>query len=84
MKTIRYQTTQNEIVDHCISQRQHDSVILTGTPHGVGFVRRPPVFLQPGEIVTIEIDKIGTLILTNPVISLAGSAPKTPFSCSSF
>jgi 2-keto-4-pentenoate hydratase/2-oxohepta-3-ene-1,7-dioic acid hydratase in catechol pathway len=43
------------------------TVILTGTPHGVGFARKPPVFLQPGDIVTIEIDKIGSL--TNPVIA---------------
>lgn len=42
------------------------TVILTGTPHGVGFARKPPVFLQPGDTVSIEIDKIGTL--TNPVI----------------
>ena len=42
------------------------TVILTGTPHGVGFVRKPPVFLKPGDIVTIDIDRIGAL--TNPVI----------------
>jgi 2-keto-4-pentenoate hydratase/2-oxohepta-3-ene-1,7-dioic acid hydratase in catechol pathway len=42
------------------------TVILTGTPHGVGFARKPPVFLQPGDTVTVEIDKIGAL--TNPVI----------------
>jgi len=43
------------------------TVILTGTPHGVGFARKPPVFLQPGDTVTIEIDRIGAL--TNPVIA---------------
>jgi len=42
------------------------TVILTGTPHGVGFARKPPVFLQPGDSVTVEIDRIGTL--TNPVV----------------
>lgn len=41
------------------------TVILTGTPEGVGFTRTPPVFLQEGDIVTIEIEKIGQL--TNPV-----------------
>ena len=45
------------------------TVILTGTPHGVGFARKPPVFLQPGDTVTIEIDRIGAL--TNPVIAEA-------------
>ena len=42
------------------------TVILTGTPHGVGFARTPPVYLQPGDQITIEIEKIGEL--TNPVI----------------
>jgi 2-keto-4-pentenoate hydratase/2-oxohepta-3-ene-1,7-dioic acid hydratase in catechol pathway len=42
------------------------TVILTGTPHGVGFARKPPVFLKPGDTATIEIEKIGSL--TNPVV----------------
>jgi 2-keto-4-pentenoate hydratase/2-oxohepta-3-ene-1,7-dioic acid hydratase in catechol pathway len=41
------------------------TVILTGTPQGVGMGRKPPRFLQPGETVTVEIEKIGQL--TNPV-----------------
>ncbi len=41
------------------------TVILTGTPHGVGMARKPPVLLKDGDTVTIEIEKIGTL--TNPV-----------------
>jgi 2-keto-4-pentenoate hydratase/2-oxohepta-3-ene-1,7-dioic acid hydratase in catechol pathway len=40
-------------------------LILTGTPPGVGFARTPPVFLQDGDEVTVEIEGIGTL--TNPV-----------------
>lgn len=43
------------------------TVILTGTPHGVGFARKPPVWLKAGDTVTIEIEKIGAL--TNPVIN---------------
>lgn len=42
------------------------TVILTGTPHGVGFARKPPVFLKAGDTVSIEIDGIGRL--TNPVV----------------
>ena len=41
------------------------TVILTGTPHGVGFARQPPVFLKHGDTVTIEVPEIGQL--TNPV-----------------
>jgi 2-keto-4-pentenoate hydratase/2-oxohepta-3-ene-1,7-dioic acid hydratase in catechol pathway len=41
------------------------SVILTGTPHGVGFARTPPVWLRPGDTITVELEKIGSL--SNPV-----------------
>jgi 2-keto-4-pentenoate hydratase/2-oxohepta-3-ene-1,7-dioic acid hydratase in catechol pathway len=41
------------------------TVLLTGTPSGVGMARKPPVWLQPGDVVTVEIEKIGAL--TNPV-----------------
>lgn len=37
------------------------TVILTGTPEGVGFARQPPVFLRPGDRIEVEIDGIGTL-----------------------
>jgi 2-keto-4-pentenoate hydratase/2-oxohepta-3-ene-1,7-dioic acid hydratase in catechol pathway len=42
------------------------TVILTGTPHGVGVARDPKVFLKHGDTLTVEIEKIGEL--TNPVI----------------
>ncbi|MEY2466704.1 MAG: hypothetical protein QOD03_1225 [Verrucomicrobiota bacterium] len=41
------------------------TVILTGTPHGVGMAQKPPRWLKPGDSVTIEIEKIGAL--TNSV-----------------
>jgi 2-keto-4-pentenoate hydratase/2-oxohepta-3-ene-1,7-dioic acid hydratase in catechol pathway len=41
------------------------TVILTGTPEGVGFTRRPPRFLKDGDIVSIWIESVGELI--NPV-----------------
>jgi 2-keto-4-pentenoate hydratase/2-oxohepta-3-ene-1,7-dioic acid hydratase in catechol pathway len=40
-------------------------VISTGTPHGVGFARKPPIFLRAGDEVVVEIDGIGKL--SNPV-----------------
>jgi len=42
-------------------------VIATGTPPGVGFARTPPVFLRPGDVVSVEIERIG--VLTNPVVA---------------
>ncbi len=43
------------------------TVIMTGTPQGVGFARKPPVWLKPGDEVIIEIEKIGKLV--NPVVA---------------
>ena len=37
------------------------TVILTGTPHGIGGARKPPVWLKHGDTISIEIEKIGTL-----------------------
>ena len=45
------------------------TVILTGTPHGIGAARKPPIFLKAGDTVTIEVNGIGAL--TNPVIEEA-------------
>ena len=45
------------------------TVILTGTPHGVGMARTPPVFLKAGDTIDVVIEGIGTL--TNPVIDEA-------------
>lgn len=42
------------------------TVIITGTPQGVGFARKPPRFLKAGDEVTVEIERIGKLI--NPVV----------------
>ena len=44
---------------------ERGDVIITGTPGGVGAARKPPVFMQPGDIYEVEIEGIG--ILTNPV-----------------
>ena len=41
-------------------------IIATGTPPGVGMARKPPVYMQPGDVVSAEISGLGTL--TNPII----------------
>ena len=40
-------------------------VIATGTPAGIGAARTPPRWLRPGDVVRIEIEKVGAL--ENPV-----------------
>lgn len=41
-------------------------LIVTGTPSGVGMARKPPLYMKAGDVVEIEIDKIG--VLSNPVV----------------
>jgi 2-keto-4-pentenoate hydratase/2-oxohepta-3-ene-1,7-dioic acid hydratase in catechol pathway len=42
-------------------------VLFTGTPGGVGMGRKPPVFLKPGDVVEVEIEKLG--VLRNEVVA---------------
>ena len=49
-------------------------VIATGTPPGVGFARKPPVFLRDGDVVEVEIERLG--ILTNTVIAAEKAVSK--------
>jgi 2-keto-4-pentenoate hydratase/2-oxohepta-3-ene-1,7-dioic acid hydratase in catechol pathway len=42
-------------------------IIATGTPSGVGFARTPPEFMQPGDVVEVEIERIG--VLRNPIVA---------------
>jgi len=42
------------------------TIILTGTPEGIGFSRQPPLYLKEGDVISVQIEKIG--ILTNKVI----------------
>jgi 2-keto-4-pentenoate hydratase/2-oxohepta-3-ene-1,7-dioic acid hydratase in catechol pathway len=50
-------------------------IIATGTPAGVGYRREPPVFLEPGDVVEVEIEGLGTLV--NPVVGADGG-PRPP------
>jgi 2-keto-4-pentenoate hydratase/2-oxohepta-3-ene-1,7-dioic acid hydratase in catechol pathway len=43
-------------------------VISTGTPEGVGFARKPPLRMKPGDVVEVEIDG-GIGVLCNPIIA---------------
>ena len=45
-------------------------VIATGTPAGVGYARKPPLFLKPGDVCEVTIDGIGTL--RNPIKDAVG------------
>lgn len=37
------------------------TVIVTGTPTGIGYTQKPPVLLQDGDNMTVSIDRIGAL-----------------------
>jgi acylpyruvate hydrolase len=45
-------------------------VIATGTPGGVGFARKPPVWLEPGSVIEVTIEGVGTI--RNRVVAEAG------------
>jgi 2-keto-4-pentenoate hydratase/2-oxohepta-3-ene-1,7-dioic acid hydratase in catechol pathway len=63
-------------IDHVVSflsqtvTLEPGDVIATGTPPGVGFARKPPVFLKPGDVVEVEVEKLG--VLSNPVVADQG------------
>jgi len=50
-------------IEYCSSftRLEPGDVIATGTPGGVGAKREPPLWLKPGDIVEVEIDKVGLL-----------------------
>jgi 2-keto-4-pentenoate hydratase/2-oxohepta-3-ene-1,7-dioic acid hydratase in catechol pathway len=49
-----------ELLSSVMTLRTGD-VCLTGTPAGVGFARKPPLYLKPGDVIETEIGGIGTL-----------------------
>ena len=56
------------LIAYCstISTLMPGDVIVTGTPSGVGFARKPPRYLEPGDVCEVEIEGIG--ILRNPIV----------------
>jgi 2-keto-4-pentenoate hydratase/2-oxohepta-3-ene-1,7-dioic acid hydratase in catechol pathway len=46
-------------------------VIATGTPGGVGFARNPPVWLEPGDVIEVSVDDVGTI--RNRVVAEEGA-----------
>lgn len=56
------------IIAYCstFTKLEIGDVIVTGTPGGVGAKRTPPLWMKPGDIVEIEIDRVG--LLRNPII----------------
>ena len=72
-KTLQSSTTSSMIFDvatlikeaSTIFTLEPGDVIVTGTPAGVGFVRKPPIFMKNGDTCEIEIEKVG--LLSNPI-----------------
>ena len=57
-----------ELIEYCSTfiELEPGDVIVTGTPGGVGAARKPPVFMDDGDLIEIEVKPIGTL--SNPVV----------------
>jgi 2-keto-4-pentenoate hydratase/2-oxohepta-3-ene-1,7-dioic acid hydratase in catechol pathway len=47
-------------------------LLATGTPSGVGYARTPPWLLQPGDVVEVEVDRLG--VLRNTIVGGDGRA----------
>jgi acylpyruvate hydrolase len=58
------------IISEAMTLRSGD-LIVTGTPSGVGASRKPPLWMRPGDVVEVEIEKIGCL--SNPVMEEAAA-----------
>ena len=56
------------LINYCstIWHLEPGDVIVTGTPGGVGWSRKPPVFMKHGDVCEVEIEKLG--ILRNPIV----------------
>ena len=52
-----------EIIEHITRSitLEPGDVIATGTPAGVGYARKPPVFLRAGDVMTVDIEGVGSL-----------------------
>jgi 2-keto-4-pentenoate hydratase/2-oxohepta-3-ene-1,7-dioic acid hydratase in catechol pathway len=53
------------LISHTFTLRPGD-LLATGTPSGVGYARTPPWLLQPGDVVEVEVERVG--VLTNRVV----------------
>jgi 2-keto-4-pentenoate hydratase/2-oxohepta-3-ene-1,7-dioic acid hydratase in catechol pathway len=53
------------LISHTFTLRPGD-LLATGTPSGVGYARTPPWLMQPGDVVEVEVDRLG--VLTNRVV----------------
>ena len=56
------------LISHTFTLRPGD-LLATGTPSGVGYARTPPWLLQPGDVVEVEVERLG--VLTNTVVENA-------------
>jgi 2-keto-4-pentenoate hydratase/2-oxohepta-3-ene-1,7-dioic acid hydratase in catechol pathway len=54
------------LISHTFTLRPGD-LLATGTPSGVGYGRTPPWLLQPGDVVEVEVERLG--VLRNPVVA---------------
>ncbi len=58
-------TTLVEITE-CMTLQPGDCIAM-GTPAGVGYPRKPPVFMQAGDVAEVEVENVG--VLSNSVIA---------------
>ena len=57
---------KDDIIEQLLPHLEPGDVIVTGTPGGVGWSRKPPIFMKHGDVCEVEIEKLG--ILRNPIV----------------
>ena len=62
------------IISEAMTLKSGD-IIVTGTPSGVGLSRKPPLFMRAGDVVEVEIEKIG--VLSNPIVEESASRERS-------
>lgn len=60
------------LIEYCstFTRLEPGDVIVSGTPGGVGAKRKPPLWIKPGDIVEVDIEKLS--VLRNPIVDEAG------------
>ena len=61
MLMVKAGATVDDMIGQLVPHLEAGDIIVTGTPSGVGLGRKPPLWMKPGDVVEVEIERIGVL-----------------------
>ena len=62
---VAFDQTNGALEQIPIGASQDQVLLVMGTPSGVGWARKPPIFMKDGDVCEIDIEKVG--VLRNPI-----------------